>query len=142
MGSCPCLHGEPELMVLKWRPDGDRGLIAVEGAPASHPLLLSSYFISCISLSAASTSHHQATTPSSVKNCFIIQLYITLCVISAITSFPFSLCPPPPPWFPSLLPSPLLLKHTTATNAHTCLQVMHGSSVCTLCDGLGYPLLN
>lgn len=37
LGSCPCLHGEPELMVLKWRPDGDRGLIAAEAAPASPP---------------------------------------------------------------------------------------------------------
>lgn len=44
LGSCPCLHGEPELMVLKWRPDGDRGLIAAEGASVSRPLLLSSYF--------------------------------------------------------------------------------------------------
>lgn len=49
LGSCPCLHGEPELMVLKWRPDGDRGLIAAEGASVSRPLLLSSYFSwSCI----------------------------------------------------------------------------------------------
>lgn len=31
-------------MVLKWRPDGDRGLIAAEGALVSRPLLLSSYF--------------------------------------------------------------------------------------------------
>lgn len=39
LGSCPCLRGQPELMVLKWRADGDRGLIAVEGASESHPRL-------------------------------------------------------------------------------------------------------
>lgn len=37
LGSRPCLHGEPELMVLKWRPDGDRGLIAAGAAPSSPP---------------------------------------------------------------------------------------------------------
>lgn len=37
LGSRPCLHGEPELMVLKWRPDGDRGLIAAEGGCSCVP---------------------------------------------------------------------------------------------------------
>lgn len=44
LGSRPCLQGEPELMVLKWRPDGDGGLIAAEGTSESCPLLLSKYF--------------------------------------------------------------------------------------------------
>lgn len=45
LGSRPCLRGEPELMVLKWRPDGDGNLIAAEGASESCPLLLSRYFL-------------------------------------------------------------------------------------------------
>lgn len=44
LGSRPYLQGEPELMALKWRPDGDGGLIAAEGTSESCPLLLSRYF--------------------------------------------------------------------------------------------------
>lgn len=63
LGSCPCLHGELELMVLKWRPDGDRGLIAAEGAPTSRPPLLSSYSTSLYLL--FSTCYHPSPAPVS-----------------------------------------------------------------------------
>lgn len=117
LGSCPCLHGEPELMVLKWRPDGDRGLNAAEGASVSRPLLLSSFLqlklhLSICSLSSLLSSFHSCfITPCSVQHrslplsrvCSVDASYIThSCVISAAVSFSFSLCPPFAPFCFSL----------------------------------------
>lgn len=62
LGSHPCLQEEPELMALKWRPDGDGGLIAAEGTSESCPLLLSRYFqLKLPVCSSFFFSYHQAT---------------------------------------------------------------------------------
>lgn len=123
LGSCPCLHGEPELMVLKWRPDGDRGLIAAEAAPASPPapavrLLLLEPRPSATSIIQHSLllSHplYPHTPPQSrcrPDRLLLGRPSLALSrVISAIVSFPlFILSPPlpsaPPPLPPSLPPS-------------------------------------
>lgn len=72
LGSCPCLHGELELMVLKWRPDGDRGLIAAEGAPVSRPLLLSSYRTSLSICSSHPTIIHLPVHPRSAPGLYFL----------------------------------------------------------------------
>ena len=68
LGSCPCLHGEPELMVLKWRPDGDRGLIAAECGGGGSCVPAHSCCPATLAKAASLyllPSYHQATTPVS-----------------------------------------------------------------------------
>lgn len=131
LGSCPCLHEELELMVLKWRPDGDRGLIAAEGAPASRPPLLSSYSTSLYLLS--STCYHPSPAPvSSLLTSWIVFFSVDVTPdLLSIKLFPL---------FPRLaILCPSHTRRHARTRAHT-----HKDLPAAGClrDGLENPLLN
>lgn len=143
LGSCPCLHGEPELMVLKWRPDGDRGLIAAEAAPSSPPVPAVRLLMRQPRPSTTSIIQHSfslssnlpsilplplSARPSPPRPAFPPSLPLSR-IISAIVSFPpfYSLNPsplPPPPIPPPSVrpPRPLCYcrLNRTTSSALTC----------------------
>lgn len=144
LGSCPCLHGEPALMVLKWRPDGDRGLIAAEAAPASPPAPAVRLLLLEPRPSATSIIRHSSSvtppllppppTPTLPQfRCRPDRLLLgrpSLAlsrVISAIVSFPLFILSPPLPSSPPSLPPPRPL----------CSRRLKRTTSCTLtCSGV------
>lgn len=144
LGSCPCLHEKPELMVLKWRPDGDSDLIAAEGAPTSRPLLLSSYFsykatslyiccLYCLLSSSALLFYHSLLCQTQLRA--VIVHFLSECDSPIVLYLNLSLSRQ---FFSSSIPL-IYLQSTrqihllTKLHAHTHgLQVMHSGSVCRL----------
>lgn len=144
-------------MVLKWRPDGDRGLIAAEAAPSSpRPPLLSGYFLP---EPRPSANLHRSPAlfffspptfpPSSSFRCRPDRLLLGLPslplsrIISAIVSFPlffYSLATPPlflSPTVTPLLPFPPPSLPRSARLAPFCYRRLKRTTSSTLtCSGV------